>query len=321
MGLFEKQHFLDLRVFGAIGFQDALNGLWLGKQGYLPRSGLLQRLVDSALARNVSVIGITTEDDVVHPGSPEDRFGFLMSKEMHLPESYTRQRITQNIAAVHIKHPDADVGDTVHLINAETIHAPEGADWKGLKLHVVGQNRFSRYAALADQAHYLCDEGLPTFLMNVGVSDDAERAADKALGYCTGVIGHDANNTFHPLWRFAPKVGRAIAKYTTDANARAILYAHNLEKPWIAVSSAHWMHQIGRAGITCDREELAFVPDESAILRDLARIITGRNQGYVLGRNANARVLQFGYWLGKYGSAPHRFEGDRLSSYNAPRQL
>ncbi|MBI2631416.1 hypothetical protein HYW75_00240 [Candidatus Pacearchaeota archaeon] len=93
----EKRKLIDLRSFGAIGFQDAPNGLWLGKQNYLPQSKLLERIIDTCIKNEVDITAITTEDDCVLTGYPEDRFGFLANQIKSLRNPYYGEKIDENL--------------------------------------------------------------------------------------------------------------------------------------------------------------------------------------------------------------------------------
>ena len=142
-----------------------------------------------------------------------------------------------------------------------------------------------------------------TFLM--GVSNEmAQELADTVISSVTGVISHDANNTFPDfIARHIPQIrGHSRAK-----NKLAIEYAESREKPSIAVSSAHYVHEIGIAGIEFQSREFS--------LQNLRTIIENRDFTNVKGHNKPWDVLRFGYLLGKHGSKPDRFKGTQ-SSYN-----
>lgn len=299
----------DLRVFGAIGFQDAPNELWLGKQGYQPQKSLLKRIVDSAFESKVGVVGITSEDDAMIQFSPEDRFGFLRHQMGSLYPEYIISRPQEGVFRFWKRGEKI-----VYLVNAETIHAPKGSDWHGVKLHVVGGNCLPKKLSLAEAVKEADERGYMTFLMGVGASDEARRVADTVAARVTGIIEHDATNTFWDALTKLPKVGPSLRGYSRSNNALAKKYAESFGKPGIAVSSAHWMHEIGRAGINFE------LTNENDVLGDLRTAIKNRNFTNKRGHNNLLDVLRFGHLLQEYGGAPDRFKGAD-SSYNRSGEI
>lgn len=291
----------DLRVFGAIGFQN----LWLRRQKYEQgEKSLIERLTDRAIDKGVDVIGLTSEDDKMLPGYPEDRFGYVKDR---IPLGYDAKETEKGVLRIEKK---GNIG-VLCIVNSETRHPNSelGQDWKGLKLHVVGGNLLPKHLDLEDAIKDANDRGYMTFLM--GVSNfEAQDLADKFIDECTGSIGHDANNTFRLWMTKIPKIGNVLAPYSRAKNESAIDYTTEREKPAIAVSSAHWMHEIGNAGIKLEIPE-----GQEFRLVSLKDAIT-KGQFYLKeGHNNPLDVLRFGYLLRKHGSAPDRFAGTE-SSYN-----
>ena len=293
----------DLRVFGSIGFQDAPNGLWLGKQGYQPQTSLAKRIIDSAIERKVSVVGITSEDDAMIQFSPEDRFGFLKYQLGDLPPNYVMSRPQEGVLRIWNRT------GVVYVVNTETVHAPKGSDWHGVKLHVVGGNCLPKTLSLAEAVKEADERGYMTLLMGVSASDEARRVADTVAARVTGIIEHDATNTFWDVLTKLPKVGPSLRRYGRSNNTLAKKYAESFGKPGIAVSSAHWMHEIGRAGINFE------LTNKNDVLGDLRTAIKNRNFTNKRGYNNLLDVLRFGHLLQEYGGAPDRFKGTN-SSYN-----
>ncbi len=306
-----KQLLIDLRSFGAIGFQDATNGLWLGKQGYRPQNGLLKLLADNCINRGIDITAITSEDDKIIPGYPEDRFDFLSNQ--YLPKGYTSKRIDDTLLRVQNGKGE------VYFVNSETLHARQESSWGGLKLHVVGRNKLPKEIPLFDSLKYAQKEGLLTFFSGVTSSQRAEELTKLHKRDYTGIIEHDANNTF-PWWvKFIPKVGKKLENHTRLKNREAHFEVCHLNKPGIAVSSSHYIHQMGRAGIYCNAEEIDLTSGPK-FLRSLR--IALEMPGISFDREFQKReyhpaqeILKFMRLLQKYGQDAQRFKGT-LSSYN-----
>src|SRR3989338_757925 len=317
-----RRYRADLRVFGAIGFQDSPgNGLWLGKQRCRPQASLLARIVEGAIRKGVDAIGLTSEDKMMLPGSPEDRFGFIRklakTDDRVLDGSYSRNfgkfsyhlhEINPGImSATRFEHGASTRIEKVYLVNCETMGPPEGQNWGGLKLHVVGGNLLRKNLDLKDAVNYVNDQRYMSFL--IGVDPENQEMANRVIEKVTGVIGHDATNTFPDWMTYIPKIGPILRPRSRGRNNFANEYARESGKPSIAVSSAHWIHEIGGASIV--------VKDEGQFnLEDIRTQIEVEEFHPRKGHNNIWGVARFGWLINKYGGAPDRFAGDSLSSYN-----
>jgi hypothetical protein len=300
----------DLRVFGAIGFQDANNGLWLGVQGYAPQESLLDRIVDASIKSKTDVIGLTSMDDVMYEGSPEDRFGFFKKLFLGNPgKGYSMDEIEQGLIIVE-RDNNGDTRDPgiVYIVNAETLYHH---NWKGLQLHVVGGNFVKERSEIEDSAREAIDNGHMVFLR--GISYANLSVADRVIEECTGAITHDANNVVPGIFTKIPKIGSLLAGASRSRNVEAQRYLDSLsvEAPGIAVSSAHWMDEIGRAAIKFH------IPLGSDVT--MSRLIDSvENCEFenICGYNNPFRVLKTKRLLGEHEGNQDRFKGDPLSSYN-----
>ncbi|MEK6916100.1 MAG: hypothetical protein AABW89_06175 [Nanoarchaeota archaeon] len=286
----------DLRAFGAIGFQD----VWLKRQG-LESGDISQAILMRTFLRGIDVIGLTSEDDKMISGSPEDRFGFVKKGLESLSDSFDEPER----GVLRIRKG----GKSIYIINCQTMHDP---NWQGLKLHVIGGNCLPQRDRLNDAVNYANDKGYMTFLMNVDESNgDNLNLVESVVFNCTGVIGHDANNVFPDWMRSIPVFGKRFKGKARSRNLPEESWIETLGKPSIAVSSAHWIQEIGSAGI-----QYASVPEEHFSLRALELKIEGKRFRADRGYNSPLRVLQTGYLLNKYGTDQGRFKGDKSSSYN-----
>ncbi|MEK6825913.1 MAG: hypothetical protein AABY00_03950 [Nanoarchaeota archaeon] len=292
---------VDLRAFFTIGFQDAPNGLWLGVHK-LPRKYLFPRFVSTCLDKGLSLVAITTEDDKVVRYSPEDRFGFLAQREIMYPYSniYQRERIDDNLFKV-TRMRDNKV---LFVLNSETVHAPQGESWGGLKLQVVGKNRIQRYATLNHTILACNNQGLLTFL--TGITRKKAQSLgpiDLVASLCYGMITHDANN----IW---------LGKKSSNKVAREV--AGFYEKPGIAVSSAYWPEEMGQAHIELPANYLALADIDSTprLLNRLKNALNKEEYCCVQNYHNPFRVFWTRWLLAKYGQGRRRFAGDSASSYN-----
>lgn len=308
----EKRKLIDLRSFGAIGFQDAPNGLWLGKQNYLPQSKLLERIIDSCIDKGVDVTAITTEDDCVIPGYPEDRFGFLANQIKSLKGPYDGEKIDNTLMMLRRDQ------DRVYLVNSETVHANKMDNWGGLKVQVIGRNMIPKYNSLSELLNYCKFNGFPTLLCNVGQNQKTLTVAEIYLDTASAIITHDANNTFPAIINHLPFFNKYFGKYSVSSNKRArdLVEKTGVNKylAEVAVSSSHFLHQMGRAGIIVDTVPLELSSGRN-FLYSLNAVLSSRIFDNKEDYNSIADVLKFGYLLSRYGSAPDRFRGSQ-SSYN-----
>ena len=74
---------LDLKVFGAIGFQD----FYLEKQGYKGKN-LLRLIADRCFDINLDFCAITSISEHVKRGSIHDKFGYLIRLAGRMPKEY-----------------------------------------------------------------------------------------------------------------------------------------------------------------------------------------------------------------------------------------
>lgn len=308
----QNKTLIDLRSFGAIGFQDAPNGLWLGKQNYRPQNLLLEKIIDSCIENEVNIMAITTEDDSIRANFPEDRFGFLAEQIKTLNSPYRGEKI-DNILMLLEKDQKK-----VYLINAETIHPAIGDNWGGLKVQVIGRSMIPKNQSLPKLLEYCQKESLPTLLCNSGQSQISLAFAETYFDKTAAIITHDANNIFPKGVEHLPIIGKNLRKFSRSSNRGAKKLFNRLgSKNYIsevAVSSSHYLHQIGKAGIYVDTKLLDFTSGKT-ILYSLNAVLASQIFQNKRGYNSTFDVLKFGFLLSKYGSDPDRFKGAQ-SSYN-----
>lgn len=292
--------FADLRAFGLIGFQDAPNGLWLGRHG-LSKKDVAPEIVMAAFRNKVDLVGLTSEDDKMYRGSPEDRFGYFREKALEtLPKRLIPTVFDRNLVRIY----DEVLERNLLFLNAETVHAPKGMNW-GFKVHVVGTNmlekRLTNPADLIYHAKH--DHGNPlVFLKDLTLdSKTLTGRYPDLLSMVDGFITHDATS-----FKFRTK------------NAQKILSEYGDIKE-IAVSSAHWPHELGRAGIGISREHVDAdkVTGTEDVLKGLRGALTS-SEHYTLIQEYNhpLRVAYLGALMKMYGGRDDRFKGDVESSYN-----
>ncbi len=303
---------VDLRSFATIGFQDAPNGLWLGKQGYGHQERLLQKIIDTSIQNKAKITAITTEDDKILPGYPEDRFGFLANQLKNLPSGYKGEKIDDALMALQSGQ------EVVYLVNSETLHAPPNDNWGGIKVQIIGRNMLPKSFSLPELLNYCREQGLPTLLCNAGANCGSLIVAEMHAEQSSAIVTHDANNVFPEFIKYIPILGKSLSKYTRSTNTRAGSLVEKLKSKLnttdVAVSSSHYLHQMGQAGIYVEEKDLSF-ENSGKFLDSLKRIFTAHKFENKKGYNSARDVLKFGYLLGKHGFAPDRFEGT-LSSYN-----
>lgn len=308
----------DLRSFYAIGFQNSkTNGLWLGKQGIDP-SLLLKWFIDTCMDKNISLVAITTEDSRVNKYSPEDRFGFLLKSPMPHPHGleYVFNQIDDNLLHVRRKIDE----NALLMLNSETIHSPEGYySWGGLKLHVLGQNRLEKFPRIEDNISYCEDEGLLTFLGGITKEMLNGAVVDIVAPRVFGIITHDANNTYGNLVKCLPLFGKALLSKRRSSNKAAKEVASYHDKPGIAVSSAHWPDEIGRAHTAFPSTYIDLNNPHSTqrLLNRISNALLSDSCTYSEGFHNPIRVAYTGYLLKKFGGKEDRFAGDPRSSYNS----
>ena len=208
--------------------------------------------------------------------------------------------------------------DLVYLVNAETVHAAKGDNWGGIKVQVIGRNMIPKCYSLPELLNHCQDEGLPTLLCNVGQSQESLAVAETHINSASAVITHDANNTFPRFINYVPFISKTLGKYSASSNKRAQYLIEKVgTKNWstgVAVSSSHYLHQMGRAGIYVETMPIELTSGKS-FLYSLNAVLSSHIFENKTGCNSMLDVLKFGFLLAKYGSAPNRFKGAQ-SSYN-----
>src|SRR3989344_4043635 len=293
---------LDLRSFGAIGFQD----FWLKKHRYGETlRDFIKPFLKSFYDKGISCSAITSEDSQMLPCYPEDRFGSL-----GLIFSYA-MRIRYYLEG---KHEPRELT----LINSETISASDKQDWKGIKVHVVGGNCLPKGLSLEETLSACKEKGLITFLLNSGVSQDSMKLAEEYHGKYNGLVVHDANNCL-PNWiRGIKKLDQALGKYVQAVNDQTHELAERLKVPGIAVSSSHFLHEIGRAGIEVKDNAFKGVDNGIQVLERVRHILEDpikKPIKLVREHNGLWDLFKLKHFLNKYGGIEGRFYKE-LSSYN-----
>ncbi|MBI2631417.1 hypothetical protein HYW75_00245 [Candidatus Pacearchaeota archaeon] len=173
-------------------------------------------------------------------------------------------------------------------------------------------------SSLPELLNYCKYKGFPTLLCNAGQSNESLLVAETYADKASAIITHDANNTFPTIFEHIPVIENAIGKYSKSSNKRAKNLVDKLSSDTyiagIAVSSSHYLHQIGRAGIFVETMPVE-LKNTKSFLSSLNAILSSQIFENKENFNSVFDVLKFGYLLSRYGSAPNRFKGT-ISSYN-----
>src|SRR3989344_7973894 len=316
---------LDLRSFGAIGFQD----FWLKKHRYGETlRDFIKPFLKSFYDKGISCSAITSEDSQMLPNYPENRFGSLglifksLTESNDIKESgiidFAHGFIDSYAMRIRYYLEGKHEPRELTLINSETINAPEGQDWKGIKVHVVGGNCLPKGLSLEETLSACKEKGLITFLLNSGVSQDSMKLAEEYHGKYNGLVVHDANNCL-PNWiRGIKKLDQALGKYVQAVNDQTHELAERLKVPGIAVSSSHFLHEIGRAGIEVKDNAFKGVDNGIQVLERVRHILEDpikKPIKLVREHNGLWDLFKLKHFLNKYGGIEGRFSKE-LSSYN-----
>jgi len=151
----------DLRVFGAVGLQD----FWLRKHNALSQRRynspycFFQNLLSECMDKEISICGLTTEDDRVYPGLPEDRFGYL---KMEIPKlKRTGLKVDETLGEDVLSFTRN--GRPIYIINSQTVHPFEGLD---VKQQVIGTNKIKNGLKIGEIISYCDQNGLIRFPVN-----------------------------------------------------------------------------------------------------------------------------------------------------------
>lgn len=296
---------IDLQAYGFIGFQEC----WLSRQGSSQRN-LIADIVQGMMWRNIEIAGITTEDDRVAPGMPEDRLGFLRSLVVAAGgrTPYLTQELGEQVLSIERE------GKKLYLINAQLVHA---LDSQGtlVKHLVVGTNRVPNGMPLGQTIDYCNDEGLMHFLMpNSHYPQFVQKLGAQYTHACTGLVGCRASERFPSWYQKLPVIGKH-----TEANARALeTWCDETGRPGVAVSGAHTPLEIGRASITLPRS-LIDTTSEQHILQSIKHGIETKQHEVWHGHESLGEWLSWALPLKRFGGNPHRFANEP-SSYNLRRE-
>jgi len=241
----------DLHMHGAIGFQP----YWLKKQGY--SGNLLKLITDECLVRKIDICAVTSEAEEIPKGSVHDRLGYLINESSSLPSHYKVDRLGENVLVVEIN------GNLIHLVNGQTVIVKE--DGKRLDHLVIGSNQVPNFRNLRDTLQYGKDNGLiqvaehPFVKTHFGIGSKLEDYVDDY----DAIEGHNSQLIL------------PIGQYSNVANEEAQEFAHEHNKPWIAVSDAHRVEDIGISYIDL-KDEISSV-SEDKFLEDLRKVIIDGN--------------------------------------------
>lgn len=302
--------YTDLRNFGLVGFQDP----WLDYHKY-QKENLIRDILYACLNKNVGCCAITSEDSKMFRGLPEDRFGFLKTNFRPISEQIKIvQAFSDQISMGFDLTDDNDKERRIVLVNSETISAHKGQNWYGIKVHAIGGNCLPKNLSLRETLRACRERGLISFLMNTGVSENSLREAEEMHKLSDGIITHDANNCFPNWFRHVPFVKDNFGRYIKRTNTEAEKLAMRLRVPGIAVSSSHFMHEIGNARIEIGID-YDYINGGSQLLSALKETITKGGHRLVRGYNFRWDVSKLVWAFMTRGRDPNRFK-DCESSYN-----
>lgn len=299
----------DLRSFGLIGFQKPWLDYHKTEKGEIARKILYacQKLM-------VNCCAITSEDSQMFRGLPEDRFGFIKENFQPISEPIKIVQAFSDQMAMGFDLTEESTTNRIVLVNSETVSASKGQNWYGIKVHAVGGNCLPKNLSLRETLRACKERGLISFLMNVGVSENSLNEAEEMHKLADGIIVYDANNCFPNWFRHVPLVKDKLGKYLERVNVKAEGLATRLKVPGIAVSSSHFMHQIGTAGIETGID-YNYIFGGSQLLNTLRDNITKRHYELIRYPNSRWDVAKFAWALFRRGRDTKRFK-DCESSYN-----
>ncbi len=212
-------HRTDLHMHGPIGFQP----YWLEKQSYR-NTNVLQQLFNEAVSKKITLCAVTSQEDEIPRGSIHDRLGWLREHEAsRLPAIYQTDTLSENILIVE------KGDDKVYFLNGQTVNVVEqGERYDHL---VLGSNQVQNGKNLKDTLAYGKDHGL------IQIAEHPFLSQHRGIGdtrLLENLEDFDAIEGFNAQARLSPGV-----------NAQAKTFAAAYHKPWIAVSDAHRIEDLG----------------------------------------------------------------------------
>lgn len=260
----------DLHMHGAIGFQD----YWLRLQRYEGKN-LLQLIADRCFERDIGICAITSEEIEIPKGSVHDRLGYLMQFIPRLSFGYKVDKLGDNVLVLEKE------GKLVYLVNGQTVIARD--NFRRYDHLVVGSNRVPNLMTLDDTFQFGEDNGLIQIAEHPFVENHFGIGLERLERYVKSydaIEGHNAQIWF---------------SFITRSNEHAINFAIEHNKPFIAVSDAHRIKDLGIAYI--DLQRMPDVSSEERFLRDLKSQVSSGEFGV---HTEYVSIFGFLDWVSKF---------------------
>jgi len=240
----------DLHAHGAIGFQDD----WLKRQGYSGKN-LLQLFVDACLNKNIDICAVASEEFEIFPGSVHDRFSRLARFIREMPHGYSVGFLGKNLFSI-VRDED---GRSVYFVNSQSVIVNELGN--RMQHLVIGSNQIPQSHGLERTIKYCDDRGLiqiaenPLLVQNFGMGEENFL---RYRQYFDAVMAHDAQLVVPAVFGLASR----LWGYSERVNEEQKAFAGNFNVPWIAVSNAHRIKDIGDAFIQIDDPDINMESEE-----------------------------------------------------------
>ncbi len=219
----------DLRMYGPIGFQR----YWLRVQGY-ENKNLLKLIADTCFHKELDICAITSEEFDIPKDSVHDRFNYLVNESRFLPNSYKADKL-DNIALIIEKENKKTI-----ILNSQAVIVDENGE--RLRHIVIGSNQLPNKKSLEYILKYCQDKELIQIASNPYTQFGmGERRLEKYLDYYDAIEAHNSQFIIPENLEFIPIIGKYNKKFNRVAKDLAI----KNKKPYIAVSDAHRIEDLG----------------------------------------------------------------------------
>lgn len=289
---------LDLRAFGPIGFQD----FYLERQGYKGKN-LLKLIADRCFDINLDFCAITSCAEYVVKGSVHDRFGYLIKLAGSMPKEYDIDILERAYGRereptlVIIKK---DNKRTV-LINSHAVLCKVGD--KRVDHMIIGSNQIPSYTIQPWEKNI---NKLRELGWVIGYARDRD-LVQTALHPFAHQVHNSVGNFIEPYLNDISAIeGQCSEFFLENPNSPfskkqdelAKKFAKKHKKPWIAVSAAHRIEDIGLSYITTEKE--LRLRSANAFLEDLDNILRQSNFKNKIGYQTEEGLKS---WFGDYNQA------------------
>lgn len=271
---------LDLRAFGPIGFQD----FYLEKQGYKGKN-LLKLIVDRCFDVNLDFCAITSCAEHVIPGSVHDRFGYLLNDMISLPKNYKWDLKCfryKNVTRPSLLVIEKDEKRTC-LINSQAVLCRVGN--KRVDHMIIGSNQIPSYTlkpweeniAKLKELGWVVDYAKENGLVQIALHPFAHNIHSSVGGlikpYLNEISAIEGQCSEFCIGKNNPNE-KLVEGFSKEQDELAQKFSEENDKPWIAVSAAHRIEDIGLSHIKTE-EKLRY-DDAYSFLKDLKSILENR---------------------------------------------